>query len=761
MRQENIQKIIQQRQPLAVQVMRVRDKLSSVVSSFEKFQLLCRTTFQDKELAKEFGGVIHMLDNADTIKSDASKRLDELKHIQQRLTRNTLNIAVIGRARQGKSRLLQTITGLKAEEIPDGDGEFCTGVRSDIINEDTDVTYARVNFMTEEKFIREKVAPYFSELSDIFSIVPTSVSEFENITIPAPDSDPKNATAVNQHLKHLAELQSNLPKYKDLLDERPKQIKKEDIRSYVAQDDENGNRIYFNHLAVDSVEIFCRFPNDDLGALRLIDLPGLGDTKIGDVSRVVNALKDQVDLVLFLTKPSNAGASWDDVSTDLYSKARSALGEKLPIQRWAFWVFNHDSRTGADNEKQCKILQDTIRDSQIRVADTVIVDCTNKDEVFRNLIDAALSHLSANIELNDREYADNLQNMLKATIHDMTAFAEGIRSLLKDDSDFDKDSDTFNMLFEELWDNLREAIQDSVDVDSQLRMKRNEPYTELKTEIKEVLDEERTQEIPLTEEDIKRASRGVGGILTAYQDALHYLRTRLSGRLQKKLDEILETRLNQMKNELCGIMLTKGKLGERFKVFDETHNYELLGQMIDYIETSGNSEKMPTLLTGLRLLNDWTMSYRSFIQHRMRGALNGLDPRDDECLDNGTPKNAAQAIELLGQLYRETTDKVEQALEGIYTEPNKAVFAVAEEFKDIMIRSSVIRANSDKEEKHGHKFKYDLKIQWSRFYRPIRGYVWPEEYESSQRIRNVNLKLQTPLDNLLSLLKDSDFVFLH
>lgn len=89
------------------------------------------------------------------------------------------------------------------------------------------------------------------------------------------------------------------------------------------------------------------------------------------------------------------------------------------------------------------------------------------------------------------------------------------------------------------------------------------------------------------------------------------------------------------------------------------------------------------------------------------------------------------------------------------------MFAVAEEFKDIMIRSSVIRADSDKEEKQEHKFKYDLEIQWSRFYRPIRGYVWPEEYESSQRIRNVNLKLQAPLDNLLSLLKDSDFVFLH
>jgi len=36
-------------------------------------------------------------------------------------SRSTLNIGVIGRARQGKSRLLQSLTGLGTEEIPSGD----------------------------------------------------------------------------------------------------------------------------------------------------------------------------------------------------------------------------------------------------------------------------------------------------------------------------------------------------------------------------------------------------------------------------------------------------------------------------------------------------------------------------------------------------------------------------------------------------------------------------------------------------------------
>ena len=754
MRQENIERIIQQRQPLAVQVVKVRQKLSAVIDSVEKFQMLCRSAFQDKELAKDFTEVVHMLDDADRIKSEAKKREDELKHIEKRLTRDKLNIAVIGMARQGKSRLLQTITGLSATEIPDGDGEFCTGVRSDIVNDDTDVTHARVYFMDEQKFLNEQVIPCFVDIqkydTEMFTIVPNSVSEFANMTLPSPDSHPENDTKVNQRLKRLNVLQSNLPKYRDLLGSGTKHIKKEDIRAYVAQDDENGNRIFFNHFAVDRVEIYCRFKNEDMSNLRLIDLPGLGDAQgVGDTTRVVNALKDQVDLIFFLTRPSSGGTGWDVESTNLYTDARSAMGEKLPIERWSFWVFNLDDK----NEKQCKIRQNTIADAQIRVADTVIVNCTKEDDVFENLIDVALAYLSDKIEQNDRLYAENLQKMLASTVHDMKMFAKDMRGLLKDDSDADKDNYTFNKAFKDLWPALRKKLQKHVKEGSQLRLNRDENYQPLEKAIQDVLREE-GEKLPLEVSDIEELVDDEGGMWTPYQNALHYLRTRLSSRLQKELDDILAARLNEMKNEICDILITAGQLnGERFKVSDENHKYELLGKMIDYIETSGNSENMPTLLTGLKLLNDWTMSYRSFIQHRIRGALNGLDPEEKECKDAGTPNDAAQAVELLGMLYSETTDKVKQALSEIYSEPNKAAFAVAEQFKDIMIRSVEIRSNSDDDDD-------DLELQWRQFYWPIRGDVWPEKYGSSQRIRDVNVKLRAPLDALISLLKDSDFVFL-
>lgn len=755
--QERIRAIINQRQPLALRVMKARENLSSALDSFGKFRFLCREIFQNKELAGEFDGVLHILGEADKVTGDAEKCLAELRHIQHRLTRGTLNIAVIGRARQGKSRLLQTITGLSADEIPDGNGAFCTGVRSDIINEDTEVTYAVVNFLTSDGFISSKIMPYFDDLRKyspgIFPAAPVSISEFRNLDIPEPEDS--QDTLISQHLKHLAELQKNLPEYENLLDQKPLRIKKDEIRLYVAQDDKEGNRGYCNYLAVESVEIHCRFPNSDVGELKLIDLPGLGDTHLGDAGRVVNALKDQVDLVLFLSKPSNSGAGWQDIDTDLYRKARSALGEKLPINRWAFWVFNHDSRPGADNGIQCRLLRDSIGDAQIKVAETVIADCTNYDEVSENLIGAALSHLSENIGRNDLEYAGNLQDMLKSAVQNMKDFMQNVREMLKSDDDSDRDSDTFDVLFEALWESLRNEMQNYVGEDSQLRAARNEQYTKLKDEIEKVLDDEKTNDFPLTENDIKRASLGEGGILTAYQNALHYLRTRLSGKLQFSLDFILNELLTEMKSGFTKIFAGAGKLEGRF----HTSGHELLSMMTDYIITSGESENMPTLLKGLQFLDSWTMTYRSFIQHRLRRALNVLDPEEDECKDKGTPKNAAQAVDILKDSYYETIYKVGQALDGIYTEPNEAAFAVADEFKDIMIRSTEIRTHSDNDNENHHR--NDLKIQWRRFYRPIRGDVWPNDYGHSQRRRDVSAKLRAPAESLLSLLKDSHFDFLN
>ena len=146
-----------------------------------------------------------------------------------------------------------------------------------------------------------------------------------------------------------------------LIGQTPKPIKKEEIREYVAQDDKQGRRVFFKHLAVDQVDIFCKFPNTDAGLLRVIDLPGLGDTHLGDVQRVARALRDQVDLIFFIRNPGSWGAGWEDKDIQLYTEARRALGGDLPVSQWSFWVFNHVDLPGNENMNQCEQLRRNIQ----------------------------------------------------------------------------------------------------------------------------------------------------------------------------------------------------------------------------------------------------------------------------------------------------------------------------------------------------------------------------------------------------------------
>ncbi len=70
-------------------------------------------------------------------------------------------------------------------------------------------------------------------------------------------------------LQALAKLKTRyIDKYRQLLQtQSPCKIQKAEIREYVAQDNLQGERIYFNYLAVKEVKIICNFSKDDIGRI--------------------------------------------------------------------------------------------------------------------------------------------------------------------------------------------------------------------------------------------------------------------------------------------------------------------------------------------------------------------------------------------------------------------------------------------------------------------------------------------------------------
>ena len=153
---------------------------------------------------------------------------------------------------------------------------------------------------------------------------------------------------------------------------------------------------------------------------------------------------------------------------------------------------------------------------------------------------------------------------------------------------------------------------------------------------------------------------------------------------------------------------------------------------------------MELILKGLKLVTDWKMTYRSFIQHRIRASLGYLDPRD-KGNEWGSPKAERDALRLLNDMYHLALNEMKKQFADMYKEPNQAAFAVAEEFKDIVVSSF---GGIDEEN--------DLEDQWRALYDALSGDVWPDEFGASQATREVRTQLGVPLSSLLNDLRDSN-----
>ncbi len=219
-----------------------------------------------------------------------NSELENLDKLKSRFSRKTLNIGVVGRARQGKSRLLQTLSGLSCNEIPDGDQQTCTGVRSTIYHHPTD-SYAEITFYSEQELLREVIAPYYNSLN--LGSAPVNLDQFAGTPLPQPSG--KSAVDSAKY-SHLLEYKNFVQAYRPLLKVgAPQRIPLKDIRQYVAQDTLDGKRNLHNYLAVREVKIYCKFPYEDVGQISLLDMPGLGDTGLGDEERLVKSLGEDID----------------------------------------------------------------------------------------------------------------------------------------------------------------------------------------------------------------------------------------------------------------------------------------------------------------------------------------------------------------------------------------------------------------------------------------------------------------------------------
>ncbi|MEC4813281.1 MAG: hypothetical protein SAK29_08435 [Scytonema sp. PMC 1069.18] len=699
-----IARIIEKRRPLVQKIELVEANLRSVDSAIRVLESHCNnllTRIDDPTVVRNLRD-IHFA----KIQSKIAVEQEAIAKLKARFARDTLNIGVVGRAGQGKSRFLQSLTGLSDEEIPDGKLNNCTGVRSTIQHNSNIETYGEVWFHTERSFLDEVIYPYYDQLQ--LGAKPLTVDEFAIKALPSLPNTFSGLAEPGAMYARLVKAHENLDKYRNLLGaSSPRRIDKGQIRGYVAQTSVDGRPIFFNYLAVQEVKIVCSFPNTAVEKVALIDLPGLGDTALGDKERLKKTLGQDADFVLFLYMPQIGKRLWEDVDVQLYDTARSALVE-LPIEKWSLMLLNRTAGGEySDNLEYCQEAARTIAEKHIVVKEHIIANCADSEEASQ-VLDRVLAYLEDNIIALDEQYLSaskanriTLQSEIKAVL-DKARNALGV-------THSDRWYREFVSLFNRFWKDITGGLNRLLD---ELNRSRDDEDAEFHKRIDDVVQFCLTNTgIPLdanSEEArrlIEELNYDLGAYGKTYFEYMNRLRTYLS-RQFLSLDDALKYSVEKAKNRVADVLISKGRLGGLI----QEQGSEFFMKVTELIP-----EDLKTLKQGFQILATFEISYRGLIQHRIRQHLDELTPNRNIDLPFDATLTPEQIqiniLEALDEFYKAAVRRCENALRNFLSEPNQAAFAMVEEFVDQVLRAEGVQD------------------EWRVFLEEMRSEIWPNEFD--------------------------------
>jgi hypothetical protein len=692
-RVEKIDNILEQRRPVAGKIEKVIKNLNSLSFNLTKLDIMKNNIAENAE--DDIKGRLKEI-NVQNIQNSIISEINNLNKIKSRFSRDTLNIGVVGRARTGKSRLLQSLTGLTSEEIPDGNRLHCTGVRSSIYHNPDIETYGEVFFHTEQSFLDEVIAPYYEELR--LGMRPFSLKDFsENELPPLSENSPFYADPRAKY-EHLRNYYSNFTRYANLLGKAPLRISKGQIREYVAQDTQGGERIYFNYLSVREVKIVCKYPSSGAGKIALIDMPGLGDTGIGDEERLIKILGENIDIVLFVRMPKSSGDFWADVDVKLYDTARSSL-VNLPVDLWSFMILNRTGKNSenGDNSNNCIDLAETIGKHHIKVLDSLIVDCADLNSVQTKILDKILDYMADNISSLDKRYSatcqDNLNQLHRLVYSEIDKCRKALGEVKTSTSE---EFILFRRLFDGIWTELTNGLEHLL---RELRPERDSKESPFKSRLAKVLDicNEKRGIPDINQIEVRRHTEGSYDIV--YNKYLHEMRTDITGQFLL-LDEGLKETLDKKRTLVAKILSEKGKVGE----FIKSDGPLFLEDFFNILP-----ERLSKLRLGFEIITAFNLSYRGLIHHRIRKLLDCFVP--DETDQKLSRQPSAKDVRVnLERLYGRVLYEIESETEKFLCEPNQSAFCMVEEFIDRVIRSE------------------GVKSEWEEFYYDFRADIWSSEF---------------------------------
>ncbi|NMG22043.1 hypothetical protein [Brasilonema bromeliae] len=303
--------------------------------------------------------------------------------------------------------------------------------------------------------------------------------------------------------------------------------------------------------------------------------------------------------------------------------------------------------------------------------------------------------------LNDEKYASLRQQQLNLLQNQVKDELEKVNKAL----DLATHDDIhglalFEVKFKELWLAVTNSLEELL---TELRQKREAVDMDFKKQVEAVLQTCRSDTGIPSIQEIKQRFCLEKSYETIYEKYLNEIRAHLSKHLSS-LDIGLERSLNKVKSQVTQILMDKGHL-EKLTPAKGTEFMEAIAKQIPDELIPG----IPSQLKyGLQTLAKFKLSYRGFLQYRIRKCLDGLTPNQPATLKLSASSSAEQVLLNLKIAYAEAVSKCEKALKELLCEPSQVIYAIVEEFVDCILRAR------------------DVESEWRIFLQDVRRQIWQE-----------------------------------
>ena len=721
----------------------------------------CRRHLENPEISGQLDAAKQssFISSIANISKNISDQRQLLEMVYQRFNRNTITIAIIGSARIGKSTFLQSFTGLTDMQIPTQVSGACTSTQSIISHIDDDQGYAIVRYYSKDEFINNIKNSYEKLHWDTAYL--TSIEGFKS------DFDQRECPEDTQEKQIYGELKlyrDNIDAINENVFQRSRTYVKvenlDEIGQFVTYSQENDIvQARASNLAVKKVEIFCKFPVDDVGQISVIDTPGM-DTSTEDRDRdiLIDVLKNSADFVLLFGCPNAKGFTAVDarLCSD-FRKHMPLLDKKL--ERRAFCIVNQgickrtDGTTEWDStdDHNNRLYRSHYDNGEIPAADYIPVNAKDQQAVQERVLDPMLTYLADEFPRLDELQIAKAKEILAGIGKEVEALLADIDNELgfmrtTDPSDYRRFRSEFEKLLPRLSSHLSMALDDmmpsrGIDIAAHIDAENNVPqgnvFTEtLKQIVRNYKNEENTPDF-LTINAIQNEmfnNPGQGG--AAFFNLMSHLRCYIIG-LFAAMDANCQQIVEDAKIKLENVFRDAGRMGgikednDGVKELKNKHGSEFFEALARFAKTVN----APILTEQLDTYAKFKLSFSGFMAHKVSAKLDPVRTCGYMKVVGQIDFSSAEAIqEALSDLGRCAMNDVAVELsQTLSSEPNEAVFAMSENFVDITLRTKAVKED------------------WSNLYEALKGDIWPELFNPNHSANRSMLQMRENLAGLKSL----------